>query len=117
KLIGLPGVGCKLAPATLQAALAQYSGHAPHLVIPAALSLTQASEAGTIYRPDEVAALAEIAHARGLKVHMDGARFANALTRLNASPADVTWRAGVDVLSLGATKGGALAAEAIVFFD
>jgi threonine aldolase len=86
-------------------------------MVPAALSITQASEAGTIYRTGEIAALAEIAHARGLAVHMDGARFANALVRLNASPAQLTWRSGVDVLSLGATKGGALAAEAVVVFD
>ena len=117
KLIGLPGIGCKLAPETFAAALAPYQGHAPHQVIPSALSFSQASEAGTIYRPDEIAALAEIAHARGMKVHMDGARIANALARLNASPAEATWKAGVDVLSFGATKGGAMAAEAVVFFD
>jgi threonine aldolase len=117
KLIGLPGVGCKLEPLTLAAALAQYAGHAPHQVIPSALSLTQASEAGTIYRPDEIAALSGLAKARGMTVHMDGARFANALVRLNASAAETTWKAGVDVLSFGATKGGALAAEAVVFFD
>jgi threonine aldolase len=117
KLIGLPGVGCKIAPATLAAALEPYHGHAPHQVIPSALSFSQASEAGTIYRPDEIAALADIVHARGMKVHMDGARLANALVRLNASPAQATWRAGVDVLSFGATKGGAMAAEAVVFFD
>jgi threonine aldolase len=117
KLIGLPGVGCKIEPGTLAAALAPYQGHAPHQVIPSALSISQASEAGTIYRPGEIAALAEIAHARGMKVHMDGARLANALVRLNASPARATWQAGVDVLSFGATKGGAMAAEAVVFFD
>jgi threonine aldolase len=118
KLIGIASDDGKIPAASFEALLAQYSGgHRPHQVVASALSLTQTTEAGTIYRPDEVAALAAIAHARGLKVHMDGARFANALVRLNASPADVTWRAGVDVLSLGATKGGALAAEAIVFFD
>jgi threonine aldolase len=81
------------------------------------LSITQASEAGTIYRTDEIATICGIAHERSLAVHMDGARFANALVRLNASPAQMTWRSGVDVLSLGATKGGALAAEAVIFFD
>ena len=81
------------------------------------LSLSQATEAGTIYRPHEIRALADIAHARGLTVHIDGARFAAALVRMNASPAEATWRAGVDALSFGATKGGALAAEAVVFFD
>ncbi len=81
------------------------------------VSLSQATEAGTIYRVDEIRRLAEIAHAHGLAVHVDGARLSNALARMNASPADATWRAGVDVLSFGATKGGALAAEAVVFFE
>jgi threonine aldolase len=117
KLVGLPGVGCKVTPETLAAALAPYEGHAPHQVIPAAFSLSQATEAGTIHRPDEIAALAKIAHGKGMRLHMDGARFANALVRLNASPAEATWKAGVDVLSFGATKAGALAAEAVVFFD
>ncbi len=117
KLAGLAGDGAKITPEILQAALAGYGGHSPHQMIPAALSLTQASEAGTIYRTDEIATLCQIAHARLLAVHMDGARFANALVRLNASPAQMTWRSGVDVLSFGATKGGALAAEAVVFFD
>ena len=117
KLVGLPGDGGKISPDTLQATLEGYGGHSPHQMAPAALSMTQASEAGTSYRTGEIAALAEIAHARSLAVHMDGARFANALVRLNASPAQLTWRSGVDVLSLGATKGGALAAEAVVIFD
>jgi threonine aldolase len=117
KLVGMPGVGCKVTPEMLAETVSRYEGHAPHQVIPAALSFAQASEAGTIYRPDEIAALAGIAHAHGMKVHMDGARFANALVRMNASPAEITWKAGVDVLSFGATKAGALAAEAVVFFD
>jgi threonine aldolase len=117
KLVGMPGVGCKVSAQTLAETVSQYEGHAPHQVIPAAFSFSQASEAGTIYRPDEIAALAKLAHAHGMKVHMDGARFANALVRLNASPAAITWKSGVDVLSFGATKGGALAAEAVVFFD
>jgi len=117
KLAGLPGAAGKIAPQTLQAALARYGRHSPHQLIPSALSITQASEAGTIYRTDEIATLCEIAHGRSLAVHMDGARFANALVRLNASPAEMTWRSGIDVLSLGATKGGALAAETVMFFD
>ena len=116
KLIGLAGEGAKIAPATFKTALAGYGGHEPHQMVAAALSITQASEAGTIYRLAEIAELADIAHGRGLAVHMDGARFANALVRLNATPAQATWQAGVDVLSFGATKGGALAAEAVVFF-
>jgi threonine aldolase len=117
RLVGLPGEGCKLTPATVQAAITRHSGHRPHQSNAAALSLTQATEAGTIYRPGEITALAELAHAHGLRVHMDGARFANALHRLNASAADLTWKSGVDVLSFGATKAGAMAAEAVVFFD
>lgn len=117
KLAGLPGDAGKIAPDTLKAALAGYGGHSPHQMVAAALSITQVTEAGTIYRVDEIAALSEIAHARGLAVHMDGARFANALVRLNATPAQMTWQAGIDVLSFGATKGGAMGAEAVVIFD
>jgi len=117
KLLPLSGDGGKLSLDAVTAAIARYAGHVPHQVNAAALSLTQATEAGTVYHVDEIAALAEIAHARGLAVHMDGARFGNALARLRVSPAQATWKAGVDVLSLGATKGGALAAEAVVFFD
>jgi threonine aldolase len=117
KLAGLPGDDGKIAPDALAAALSGYGGHSPHQMVAAALSLTQASEAGTIYRPDEIAALSDMAHARSMAVHMDGARFANALVRLNTTPAQMTWRSGVDVLSFGATKGGALAAEAVVLFD
>jgi threonine aldolase len=117
KLAGLPGAGARIAPETLQTALAGYGDHSPHQMVASALSITQATEAGTIYRTDEIAALCDAAKQRGLAVHMDGARFANALVRLNATPAQMTWRSGIDVLSFGATKGGALAAEAVVFFD
>jgi threonine aldolase len=117
KLIGVDGAGGKLEPSTLNTAIARHSGHRPHAIQAATVSLSQATEAGTIYTVDEIATLAAAAHARGLKVHMDGARFANALVRLGASPAAMSWRAGVDILSFGATKGGALAAEAIVIFD
>jgi threonine aldolase len=117
KLIGLPGDGNKIAPATLEAALAQDQWGGPHHVSPAVLSLSQSTEAGTVYRPQEIAALAGIAHRRGMTVHIDGARLANALARLKVSAAEATWKAGVDALSFGATKGGALAAEAVLFFD
>jgi len=117
KLAGLEGEGAKITPQALQRALDGYGGHAPHQMIPSAVSITQATEAGTIYRTGEIAALAEIAHGRSLALHMDGARFANALVRLNASPAAMTWRSGVDILSFGATKGGAMAAEAVIVFD
>ncbi len=88
-----------------------------HTTQPTALALSQATELGTAYRPDELAALCKLAHERGLKVQMDGARFANSVAFLDCHPGDVTWRAGVDVMSFGATKNGALAAEAVVFFD
>jgi threonine aldolase len=117
KLVGLPGDAGKIAATDLQRALADRPWGGPHHVAPAVLSLSQATEAGTVYRPHEIRQLAEIAHARGLAVHVDGARLGNALARMNASPAQATWMAGVDVLSFGATKGGALAAESVVFFD
>ena len=117
KLIELAGEGGKITPEILSAKLDGAEWGGPHHVTPSVLSLTQVTEAGTIYRVGEVSELAKIAHARNIAVHMDGARFANAVAALNASPAQATWKAGVDVLSFGATKGGAMAAEAIVFFD
>jgi len=117
RLLGLDGQHGKLASATVVAALDEHFGLAPHQMVPGALSLTQASEFGTVYQLNEVAALAELAHRRGMMVHMDGARFGNALVRLGKSPAEASWKAGIDVLSFGATKGGALGAEAVVFFD
>jgi len=115
KLLPLAGAHARIDPASLAARLAAPTS--VHQVQPAALSLSQATEAGTLYRPADIAALAEPARAAGLKVHMDGARFANAVAGLGVAPADVSWRAGVDVLSFGATKNGALMAEAVVFFD
>ena len=114
KLLPLAGADAKLVPATLAAAMIEQG--VVHHVQPAALSISQATEAGTLYRPEEIAALGALARRNGLAFHMDGARFANAVAALGCSPADLTWRAGVDVLSLGATKNGALAAEAVLFF-
>jgi threonine aldolase len=116
KLIGVPGADGKLRPDALTEAIGRGRG-VPHSVIPGIISLSQSTEFGTVYRNDEVRALADVAHGSGLAVHMDGARLANALARNNGSPADATWKAGVDVLSFGATKNGALAAEAVIFFD
>src|SRR5262245_60595500 len=81
------------------------------------LSITNVTEAGTLYRVDEIRALCEIAHARGARVHLDGARFANAVATLGVAPAEITWRAGVDVLVFGATKNGAIGAEVVIGFD
>lgn len=112
----IEGADGKLSGSGLAAALDAQSVSV-HSVQPAAVSISQATELGTAYRPAEVAAVCDVAHARGLHVHMDGARFANAVAFLGCHPGDVTWRAGVDVLSFGATKNGALGAEAVVFFN
>jgi threonine aldolase len=117
KLIGVPGDHGRILAADLDRAIKAAGIGVVHHAQPAAVSVTQATEAGTIYRPADIAALADVAHGHGLAVHMDGARFANALVTAGCAPADLTWRAGVDVLSFGATKNGAFAAEAVVFFD
>lgn len=115
KLVTCPGEHGKLSP---EAVAARISGAGRvHQVQPAALSITQQTEAGTLYRPAEIAALSELARRHRLALHMDGARFANAVVSLGCAPAEITWRAGVDALSFGATKNGAMAAEAVVFFD
>jgi threonine aldolase len=114
-LMLVPGAHGKLTVAALEAVMARRRGDV-HQVQAAAVSLTQATEAGTAYAPDEVAAIAAFAKARGLRVQMDGARFANAVAHLGCSPADVTWRAGVEVLSFGCIKNGGMAAEALIMF-
>jgi threonine aldolase len=116
KLTALPGVGGKITPAILKAAL-EAPRRGIHSVAPACLSLTNLTECGTAYSASETAELSTIAKQHGLKVHLDGARFSNALAGSKSSPAELTWKAGVDVLCLGATKNGALAAEAVIFFD
>ncbi|MBO0766877.1 MAG: low specificity L-threonine aldolase [Hyphomicrobiaceae bacterium] len=105
----------KLTPAAVEALAA--SGRGVHSVKPRALSLTQATEMGTVYTRDELAALTEAARRFGLKVHMDGARFANAVAALACAPAELAWRAGVDVLCFGGVKNGLAVGEAVLFFD
>jgi len=117
KLIGLPAPDGKISPSQLSHALNLADEMGVHHVKPAAISVTQATEWGTVYTNEELAAVGALAKERGLRLHMDGARFANALVHLQCSPAAATWRCGVDVLSLGATKNGALCAEAVVFFE
>jgi threonine aldolase len=115
KLLAVGGEQGKLTPAAIVEAVTRRSDiHHPK---PKVVTLTQATEVGTVYRPDELRALADAAHERGLRVHMDGARFANAVAGLGLSPADLTWRAGVDVLCFGGTKMGLPVGEAVVFFD
>lgn len=115
-LLGLPGEHGKLTPAGISRYLAERRDTGVHTVPVTGISVTQATEAGTRYGPDELDALSELAHSRGMTVHMDGARFANAVAEAGSTPAELTWRAGVDVMSFGATKGGALGAEAVVVF-
>ncbi len=115
KLLPLPGSGAKIDAAALKARIAGIRQDV-HQVQPAAVSITNATEYGLAWRADEIGEIGEIAKGKGLKLHMDGARFANAVAFLGCTPADVTWRAGVDALSFGFTKNGAMMAEAIVFF-
>jgi threonine aldolase len=117
KLVTLTGAAGKISATDLQSKLAVAGMGVVHRVQAAAVSITQATEAGTVYSLDEVKAIAQVARSHRLKLHVDGARFANALVTLGCTPAEATWKAGVDVLSFGATKNGAMAAEAVVFFQ
>ena len=115
KLVLLDGPGAKVTPEMAGAACEAIRNDV-HQVQPAAISITNATEYGLVYRAAEVAAIGELAKQRGLALHMDGARLANALATTGQSPADVTWRAGVDALSFGFTKNGGLNAEALILF-
>jgi threonine aldolase len=117
QLMGFPSADGKIQPAQLDAAVAFAQELGVHHVKPGALSLTQATEWGTVYSLNELSAITDVARRHGIPVHMDGARFANALAHLGCTPAEATWKRGVDVLSLGATKNGALCADAVVLFD
>ncbi len=117
KLMGLPTTDGRLAPGQVTEAVAFARSMGVHHVEPAAVTISQATEWGTVYDLDWLRRLGDEAHGLGLRLHVDGARFANTIARLGCSLADATWRAGVDALSFGATKNGALAAEAIVVFD
>ncbi len=117
KLVGVPGAHGKMTPATLSEALGRIGQSGVHGVQRGMLSITNVTEAGTVYTAGEVAALTSIAKAHGLPCHLDGARFANALVATNVSAADMTWRAGIDIVSFGGTKNGCLGVEAVVVFD
>ncbi len=117
RTVGLPGDDGRLAPATLREAIAAYPENVVHHGQPAAVSLSQLTEWGAAYPPLKIAALAAVAKESGLGVHMDGARFANAVAATGSTPAELTWRSGIDVLSFGGTKGGCWCAEAVIFFD
>jgi threonine aldolase len=115
KLVLLDGPGAKVTPDTVAAACDRIRADV-HQVQPAAISITNATEYGLVYRANEVAALGRLAKERGLGFHMDGARLANALATTGETPADVTWRAGVDALSFGFVKNGGLNAECLILF-
>jgi threonine aldolase len=117
KLIPVAGEHGKMNAEGVAAAITRWRSTDPHQVPLAAISLTNATESGTVYRPDEVKAIADLARAEKMRVHMDGARFANAVASLGVPAKAVTWEAGVDALSFGATKAGCMAAECVVFFD
>ncbi len=116
KLAGVPGPGGKMTPGGVRHALTRFP-KAVKSVQPAVLSISQVTEAGTVYLLQEIAALSAVAREAGLKVHLDGARFANALVALGCTPAELSWKAGIDVVTLGLTKVGGLACEAVVAFD
>lgn len=117
KLVPLPGAHGRIDPDALAARLAATGAVGVHNVQRGMLSLTNLTEAGTAYTPAQTAALAAAARRYGLPVHLDGARFANALVGLGCSPAELTWKAGIDVLCLGGTKNGLLGVEAVILFD
>jgi len=117
KLIALPGANGKLEPATVATALQRAERGIRNRPQPDAVSITQASEYGTVYSRDEIAAIGALAREGGIRFHMDGARFANALVTLRCSASEMTWRLGVDILSFGATKNGAMNTDAIVVFN
>ena len=116
KILGLAAPGGKIAPAQVERTLKGFI-RGEHDPKPKGVSLTNATELGTVYSPAEVKAFSSLIRPRGMKLHMDGARFANAVAGLGCTPADLTWKAGVDVLSFGATKNGAMMLEAVIFFD
>ena len=117
KLVGIRGEAGKFSTHDLEHALKRFPRGVIKAVQPSIVSLSQVTECGTLYSLDEIKMLAAVAKRYDVAVHMDGARFANALLSLGCTPAEMTWKAGVDVLSFGATKNGALACEAVIFFD
>lgn len=117
RLHPVDGLLGRMDPANLKKELKRFPPGFVHAGQPMAVSITQATEVGTVYSLDDIAAIAEVCRAHGLPLHMDGARFANALVSLGCRPADMTWKAGVDIVSFGATKNGCWCAEALVFLN
>lgn len=117
KLTLLPTVQGKITAETLETRLAQEQGKDLHAPEPGPVSITQVTERGTVYSLAELHALSEVTRGAGLKLHMDGARFANAQAQLGCTPAEATWKAGIDMLSFGGTKNGLMGVEAAILFD
>jgi threonine aldolase len=117
KMLTVPGANGKMTPEALQRTIDATPQGFVHAIQRGIVTLTNTTEAGTVYAAAEVAALAEVARSFGLPVHLDGARFANALVAANASPAEMSWKAGIDILSFGGTKNGCLGVEAVILFD
>lgn len=117
KIVPVPGADGKLHAADIEDRLAGFVSGNVHHCQAQAISISQASESGTVYSVDEIEVLSAFARERDLKMHMDGARFANALVALGCTPAEMTWKAGIDALSFGATKNGAMGVEAVILFD
>jgi threonine aldolase len=117
RLVPIDGAEGRFTPDELLRAIRANEGHGVHSYDAAAVSLTQSTESGTVYQPAEIRSICAAARARGLARHLDGARFANAVAALGCHPADVSWRAGIQLLSFGASKNGCMAAEALVLFN
>ena len=116
RVVPIEGDEGRFSAEDMDALIRANSGHGVHSYAPSAVSLTQSSECGTAYQASQVEAICSVAKIHGMATHMDGARFGNAIANLGCSPADVTWRAGVEMLSFGASKNGCLAAEALLIF-
>jgi threonine aldolase len=117
RLYPVDGALGRIEPPNLERAIGRFVPEVVHSGRPAAISITQATEVGTVYGLDDIEAISKIARRHGLPLHMDGARFANALVSLKTTPAEMTWKRGVDIVSFGGTKNGCWCAEAVILFD
>jgi threonine aldolase len=117
RLVPVDGPEGKLTAGALKRTIIANQGHGVHSYVPAALSLTQSTESGTVYQAAEISSICEVATEKGMATHMDGARFGNAIAALGCHPGDVSWKAGIQMMSFGASKNGCMAAEALLLFD
>lgn len=117
RLVPVDGPEGKFTAGALQQTVAASEGHGVHSYVPAAVSLTQSTESGTVYQAEEIASICAAATAKGMATHLDGARFGNAIAALACHPGDLSWKAGIQMMSFGASKNGCMAAEALLFFD